>query len=215
MRKMLIGLAALCAASSANAALIITYDDGLAALPAGMSVIENFDSYADGQLLAGGVGAFAYTASRPNVAARPNFNSTGGFGAVLGTAGSTWTINFAAKNAFSFDLGSLDPFNVLTLLYADGTSQILTGAQIALGATADGNQVLPQSNGRVLYRVDGSTPLITGARFQSTGYSFEFDNLATGNIVPEPSTWAMMVLGFGIVGRALRRRRKMGVASFA
>ncbi|MES2289973.1 MAG: PEPxxWA-CTERM sorting domain-containing protein [Pseudomonadota bacterium] len=215
MRKMMIGLAALMAASSANAALIITYDDGAAALPTGLSIIENFDSYANGAALPGGTGAFAYTSTQPNIAARPNFNSTGGFGAVLGTAGSTWTINFAAKNAFSFDLGSLDTFNVLTLLYADGTSQILNGAQIALGATADGNQVLASSNGRVIYRVTDATPLIVGARFQSTGYSFEFDNLATGNIVPEPSTWAMMVLGFGIVGRAMRRRRKNAIASFA
>lgn len=31
--------------------------------------------------------------------------------------------------------------------------------------------------------------------------------------VPEPATWAMMVLGFGAVGGALRRRRTTGVAT--
>ncbi len=30
--------------------------------------------------------------------------------------------------------------------------------------------------------------------------------------VPEPSTWAMIIAGFGIVGGALRRRRRAGVA---
>ncbi|MBL8655935.1 MAG: PEPxxWA-CTERM sorting domain-containing protein [Altererythrobacter sp.] len=30
--------------------------------------------------------------------------------------------------------------------------------------------------------------------------------------VPEPSTWAMLILGFGIVGRALRRRRALAFA---
>ena len=29
----------------------------------------------------------------------------------------------------------------------------------------------------------------------------------TGNQVPEPGTWAMMLLGFGVVGSAMRRRR--------
>jgi hypothetical protein len=29
--------------------------------------------------------------------------------------------------------------------------------------------------------------------------------------VPEPATWAMMVMGFGLVGGAMRRRRKVAV----
>jgi hypothetical protein len=31
--------------------------------------------------------------------------------------------------------------------------------------------------------------------------------------VPEPATWAMMILGFGLVGYALRRRRLQGLAA--
>lgn len=34
----------------------------------------------------------------------------------------------------------------------------------------------------------------------------------TPGAVPEPATWAMMLLGFGIVGGAMRRRRKVGVS---
>ena len=43
-----------------------------------------------------------------------------------------------------------------------------------------------------------------------TGNSFEFDSIAgrlAGGAVPEPSTWAVMILGFGIVGASVRRRR--------
>ena len=37
------------------------------------------------------------------------------------------------------------------------------------------------------------------------GYDdFTFD---AGNAVPEPATWAMMILGFGLAGGAMRRRR--------
>jgi NADH/NAD ratio-sensing transcriptional regulator Rex len=28
--------------------------------------------------------------------------------------------------------------------------------------------------------------------------------------VPEPATWAMMIVGFGLIGRALRRKRAAG-----
>ncbi len=33
------------------------------------------------------------------------------------------------------------------------------------------------------------------------------DNVALRSAVPEPATWAMMILGFGLVGGAMRRRR--------
>jgi hypothetical protein len=35
----------------------------------------------------------------------------------------------------------------------------------------------------------------------STGYDFQ-----AAAAVPEPATWAMMIMGFGLVGAAMRRR---------
>ncbi|GHF23594.1 hypothetical protein GCM10017044_17690 [Kordiimonas sediminis] len=40
-------------------------------------------------------------------------------------------------------------------------------------------------------------------------YSFS-GNIVSG--VPEPSTWLMMIMGFGVVGVAVRRRRQLRVA---
>jgi len=34
-----------------------------------------------------------------------------------------------------------------------------------------------------------------------------------GNVVPEPSTWALLIVGFGLVGTALRRSRALRAAS--
>lgn len=45
----------------------------------------------------------------------------------------------------------------------------------------------------------------------TTNTSFVFDNLTigeAGNGVPEPATWAMMIIGFGLVGASARRRRQ-------
>ena len=34
-----------------------------------------------------------------------------------------------------------------------------------------------------------------------------FDNISVSTAVPEPATWAMMIMGFGVAGALLRRRR--------
>jgi hypothetical protein len=46
---------------------------------------------------------------------------------------------------------------------------------------------------------------LSNARLYSTGRYVQ-------NAVPEPATWAMIILGFGVVGSALRRRRSYAIA---
>jgi hypothetical protein len=60
------------------------------------------------------------------------------------------------------------------------------------------------------------------ARWQSTGMRGNGSNSGTGMIantpvaaVPEPATWAMMLVGFGMVGAATRYRRKRITAAYA
>ena len=62
--------------------------------------------------------------------------------------------------------------------------------------------------------VDGIFRLDLSASTGNVGFDyFGIDNLAfepgAAGVVPEPSTWAMMIGGFGVAGGALRRRRSV------
>ena len=49
--------------------------------------------------------------------------------------------------------------------------------------------------------------------FSNTGSDgFESDNHTIGSLVPEPATWAMLILGFGLVGMVARRRTRIAIA---
>jgi hypothetical protein len=54
----------------------------------------------------------------------------------------------------------------------------------------------------------GTSGATVGADIDAVG---AISTRATGGI-PEPSTWAMMIAGFGLAGGAMRRRRLLGVA---
>ena len=46
----------------------------------------------------------------------------------------------------------------------------------------------------------------------ASGNDFALDNLSFASAVPEPSTWAMLFLGFGAIGLMMRRRQSRGLA---
>jgi len=199
----LLGAAALAVtASAAYAAPTITFDAGSGATAPGTTVFQNFDSYAPGTLI--GTKTYAL-ASSSSSGARPAFGSTGNFASVTG--GGTYSVDFAATNLFSFVLGSLDTFNKLTLLFSDNSTITYLGGQIIGGLSfTSGDQHKPSSNGLVTFNANGG-PMIVGATFSSPSNSFEIDNLARGG-VPEPATWALMILGLGAVAGAMRRRQR-------
>ena len=73
----------------------------------------------------------------------------------------------------------------------------LTAADlVALGALGEGDQNNPLDNQLVTITGLGAFTQVT---FSSTGNAFEF---SLGSGVPEPSTWAMMLVGFATLGFA-------------
>jgi hypothetical protein len=126
--------------------------------------------------------------------------------AVLG--GGSETIAFAAlKSSFGLYWGSVDTYN--SLAFYNGTTLVATisGADVAPPLAANGGQTDYASNGYILI---SALPLFDRVVAASSSNSFEFDNVAAGGMsaVPEPATWAMMLLGFTGLGYAASRRAK-------
>ncbi|MGZ3378037.1 MAG: Npun_F0296 family exosortase-dependent surface protein, partial [Phenylobacterium sp.] len=138
-----------------------------------------------------------------------NNYETGNYYTVTSDGGphtATLTVTSGWLSNFSFYLGSPDTYN--TVQFFVGHTQ--------LGPTLAGNQIWSctacaqngdQSFGaRAVYDFGGAH--VTSVVFGSTGNSFEFDNLAGTLAVPEPASWALMIMGFGAAGAMLRSKRR-------
>ena len=135
------------------------------------------------------------------------FVASGEFAAYFGPVGSTGGItqslstNAGQSYLISFDLRNLDGqtpnfYNVLfggVSLFSATDSAAFNYTNFSTTATA----------------VGASTAL--AFNFRHDPYYFLLDNVsvtAVNGAVPEPATWAMMLMGFGAMGVLLRRRRR-------
>jgi hypothetical protein len=86
------------------------------------------------------------------------------------------------------------------------------GGQVVLGLHW-GNVPGPQGNVSAFYLWDNAA--VGSIHLTDTqGYSNAV-LYRTSGAVPEPATWAMMLLGFAAIGMAARRRRTQTLAKFA
>jgi len=138
------------------------------------------------------------------------YRDTGNYMAVMG--GRQETVTFSTlKSGLAFYWGSIDSYNSLTLY--NGSKSVV----VPVPNTHNGNQFSPLSNRYVEVTGFDFNKVVFASKYNS----FEFANvttspaISTGSIttaVPEPSTWAMMLLGFAGLGFVGYRRTIKGEA---
>lgn len=145
--------------------------------------------------------------------AQPAFSDGSGYLAIYGGGVASYQ-GSAAFESVSFFLGSIDTFNSVRIFSTTGALiAAYTGADFTLPFEPNGDRSFPYFNRRVTYSVGSGEAKIGGISFSSGLNSAEVDNVVFA--VPEPSTWLTMLAGFGMIGLAMRARRRRTNVVFA
>jgi len=118
------------------------------------------------------------------------------------TGNEDWIATLAnPTNAIGFDV--LLNYWPLTITFFSGSNLV---------GTVNFNPSASDPSHRAFAGIDSTDP-ITSFHWQATNGGYldtGIDNIVVGPApsVPEPTTWAMMLLGFGVVGAAMRKSRK-------
>ena len=226
MRGFILGalIAAVAAASAANATVTVTATPYDLAAPNGIGTVVDFDHAlptgftltGSGYLIqSGDNGLGAAPAGGPTDATDDHTAYLSVYDGWAKLMGDT------AFHNLSFFWGSMDGYNSFDLLDASGNifQTILSGD---IPAGTNGDQLGGWSNQRVTI---ASSQAIYGVQLRSTTPAFEADNFffsghLPGNqgdihaAVPEPASWALMLVGFGAIGCMARsQRRKVSFAA--
>lgn len=131
-------------------------------------------------------------------------------GAIAVSAGS-YDFSYDLMNLCCNGSGPSGTQSFLQFLYSNDNGATFTSVL--------GTDVAPVNPG-VFANQTGSFTLASGGQLKirlvdsqgaASGNDFGIDNI-TVTAVPEPGTWALMILGFGSAGAMLRRRRSLAVA---
>lgn len=204
---------ALVCATPAFAQVSTTFIDGVGGVQAGETLFASFDGGMNGGVVCGGAGCVIQTGSN-GLGANPAVgDQLDNYLSVVGGGSASFTFA-GGLSQLGLDFGSADTYNLFTLALFGGGSQAFTGQQLIDSGIANGSQSSSVTNGRLTFFANSGVS-ISGLTIRSSQNSAEVDNFATIGAVPEPGTWATMLLGFGVIGGAMRRRRRVGILSIA
>ncbi|KQS04966.1 hypothetical protein ASG11_12480 [Sphingomonas sp. Leaf357] len=130
-----------------------------------------------------------------------------------GTPGTTAIARDLAAGTVIGSAGQFNQFQTLGTLFQTAGNHVL------------GFSFLNEATGQTNYgyaRITTSTGTGTGLGFPATITQLVYENsgaaltvAAVGGAVPEPATWGMMILGFGMIGAAARKRSVKTTVKFA
>lgn len=139
----------------------------------------------------------------------PNGTFSGAFfntGIAKGTFTDTFTFTLPASGLGSgtvttsvTDLGSANDL--------DFTSVVVNGIAAEITRTAAGAFEVAFINNVPIAANQLNRIVVTGVSRGNGAYGGQATFTPLAGAVPEPATWAMMMLGFGVVGLSMRRRR--------
>jgi hypothetical protein len=200
--KLLVALTALSFAGSANAATILLDFEGSSQSANPGSTAISIGEFYNGGTDSGGT-------SGPNVGVsftNANFDSTSQFtqpsfninSSIAFMLQSPLTLSSQiAFNSIAFDRFFFEPSNVVNVFSGvNGTGTLLATATFGQNCTpacTANRESLTFANAR-------------SVQFSPNANGTGIDNVVL-NAVPEPATWAMMLVGFGMVGHSMRRRK--------
>jgi hypothetical protein len=191
---------AVATAGSASAAVMFSFTSGAATPDPNYVVIDQFNN------LTGVTGSgFVLSSTTNSSGAQPDETPQPPVPYLDVMGGGTALITFSALTSlpvtsFEFDWGSVDTFNHLTIHSSAG--------DVTITPPNPGNGSWTSANTNGLFKVWGTAgETFSGITLSTDMNSFEIDNLAVHG-VPEPASWAMMIVGFGAIGFAMRRRNQ-------
>ena len=167
--------------------------------------------------LTGGLALTAMLAAAPANASLITFD-------LSGSRNATFTLESSTPTSFSSSfIGDQVAYNNIAGSFngAPGIASINFGtflvADLNIGGTSLG---FTQFAGPDLFTGLPSNPIFNLGTFNLTSIvsgssTLRISQAAVPSAVPEPATWAMMLVGFGMVGAATRYRRRKTAVAFA
>lgn len=153
------------------------------------------------------VGGGVVNGSIPGLWASPP-NDTTNYFSIGPSTSSVAVIDSGLASYFGYYGGSPDTYNSVSFFntITDTLIATFTGSQLATfaGAAPNGDQSLGFFWN---FTATDSSSYFNAIRFDSESNAFETDNHAVLTAVPEPETYAMMLIGMALVGFTARQNR--------